>query len=388
MPRAKAPPKKRGALANPEIAEELEQSETLNENSPEDQDDLPPDDLSEDEDPEIENVRLRRQLQQAREIIAALQRSASVTPAPVPEPIYREPRVNKPTPFSGKLSEYHTFISQCLLTFSMCPITYHKDEQKVFFVISYLAGNARDWARPILENENHPYRESFSTFKQALDNLYADRNLKQRAMDKLGSLAQTKSCAAYAAEFEHVVAPLELDGKAKRPMFYRGLHVDIKKALVYFPEIAIYEDFVKQCISIDQSNYHLRKEEKLTANSPAKSSKRPHDDSRQPDTPFKKRYTTGNSDRPSQPSHSNQSNTSKPKPNSSRPQVSEEERERRLKENLCFRCGKSNHISKNCPLNKESASNAVAAPTPAPEYSSPVLPQENWLSQVTMRPVP
>ena len=87
------------------------------------------------EDPEAELARLRQELRQAQETVAALQRAASVTPAPMPEFVH-EPKVNMPEKFDGKLSEYSTFISQCLLIFSMCPRLYATDIQKIFFVIS------------------------------------------------------------------------------------------------------------------------------------------------------------------------------------------------------------------------------------------------------------
>ena len=130
------------------------------------------------EDPQVELARLRLELQQANERIAVMRRATTVTPSP---DVFREPKVNKPAEFSGKLSEYSTFISQCLLIFSMCPISYAKDEQKVLFVISYLAGTPRNWARSILENPDHPYRADFASFKKALDAMYADRNLKQKS---------------------------------------------------------------------------------------------------------------------------------------------------------------------------------------------------------------
>ena len=76
----------------------------------------------------MELARVKQALQQAQQLIATLQRANTVTPAPE---THREPKVNRPTEFSGKLSEYSTFISQCLLTFSMCPISYAQDEQKV-----------------------------------------------------------------------------------------------------------------------------------------------------------------------------------------------------------------------------------------------------------------
>src|SRR5215471_18329346 len=123
--------------------------------------------------------------------------------------VAREPRVNEPNEFGGKASEYRTFMSQCLLTFSLCPVTYNKDKKKVLFVISYLVGTARDWACDILENEKHPYYKNFPAFKKALDTLYLDRNLKHQARDKLSRLKQTKSAATYSVEFQETIVPLK-----------------------------------------------------------------------------------------------------------------------------------------------------------------------------------
>src|SRR5579862_5621187 len=56
----------------------------------------------------------------------------------------RELKIKKPDVFEGKISEYNTFISQCLLTFHMCPATYgNEDEDKILFIISYLGGAPR-----------------------------------------------------------------------------------------------------------------------------------------------------------------------------------------------------------------------------------------------------
>ena len=398
------PAKKRSHKTIPELPEESEipdtgsQDEIPDTGSQDEIPDTPRNDPSEDEDPAAELLRLRQALAEAQEHIAALQR-ASITPVaePVREPI-REPKVNKSPEFHGKLSEYETFISQCTLTFTLCPHTYRKDEQKVLFVVSYLRGNARDWARPILRDPQHRLRNDFTSFKEALDNIYADRNIKQKAMDKLGALAQTKSCAAYAAEFEHVVAPLNLDPDSKRTMFYKGLDPNIKKALVYFPEAEDFDEFLKQCISVDQRLFHLRREEKSIAKSAKFPSKRPHEDSKLPDTSSKKPYvasSSGNSANSGtrQPSAPASSRTFKPKPkfNGPRPAISDEERERRRLEKLCYRCASPAHMANDCPLGKTNSSN-VTVTGPAPEYfpriASPGILPENGLSQVGLRPVP
>src|SRR5947207_11398066 len=219
---------------------------------------------------EAELVRLREALAAAQGLIAALQQANPAAPpgASVPPPIASgpppvavapaaEPKVNKPTEFSGKLSEYSTFISQCLLTFTMCPVAYRTDKQKALFVISYLSGTPRKWANRILQDPDHVYLKDFSAFKKALDAMYSDRNLKQKARDRLGKLAQTKSVAAYAAEFQEVVMPLDLQDDSLMSMFYKGLNIDVKKALIYFPEVKTFDELVDQCVSIDQRQFKI-----------------------------------------------------------------------------------------------------------------------------------
>ena len=333
---------------------------------------MPPEDLA------AELPRARRELQRARQEITVLRRT--VTPAPKN---LRELKVNKPAEFDGKISEYGTFISQCLLIFSMCPISYAKDEQKVLFVISYLSSAPRGWARSILEDPTHPYRNDFAAFKKALDAMYADRNLKQRALDRLGRFEQlTKSVASYSAEFQHIIAPLKLDDNSKRSMFYKGLHRNIKKALIYFQKAKTFDKLLEQCISIDQKEYALRLEEKE-----AEKLSKPH--SKPP----------GNFQKPSQPTSPNTASMSKQRqssqsdsPRGPRGPVSEEEKNRRRKNNLCYRCGSPEHRIGNCHLNKGRVPNYPAKAsnmqTPAPEYSGHSLPPENWPSQGTSRPAP
>src|SRR5947207_13254710 len=177
-----APPKGKGATShgnhpassseNPESHEHLE---SLDDDNGASHTPLSPD-------LEAELVRLREALAAAQGLIAALQQANPAAPpgASGPPPVAvapaAEPKVNKPTEFSGKLSEYSTFISQCLLTFTMCPVAYRKDEQKDLFVISYLAGTPRKWANRILQDSEHPYRKDFSAFKKALDAMYSDGN--------------------------------------------------------------------------------------------------------------------------------------------------------------------------------------------------------------------
>lgn len=367
-------------LDDPEDPEDPEAFETPMPRTPDGNhdDEDPPPPVDSNQDPVAELARLRQAFQQAQQLIATLQRGNTSTPAPA----YHEPKVNKPAEFGGKLSEYSTFMSQCLLTFSMCPISYPDDEKKVFFVISYLIGTPRNWARPILENEEHPYRKNFPAFKKALDAMYADRNLKQKALDKLGRLEQTKSVAAYAAEFQQTIAPLDLDLPSKQSMFYRGLDSDIKKSLIYFPPAQTFDELLEQCVSIDQRQYAFRQEEKHAAKSSKPHSKSPrHDDKSKPSN-------HGSSSHGQSISYPKQRQSSQP-----HPPISEDEKNRRRENNLCFRCGSSEHRVNGCPLNKgkvpnRPTSNGQSSNVQVPEYPNPAFPPENWPSQVTTRPVP
>lgn len=317
---------------------------------------------------------LRQALQEAREVITALQRSRTLSPGV--ETIH-EPKVNKPAEFDGKLSEYSKFISQCLLTFKMCPARYAEDEQKVLFVISYLDGTPRKWARRILEEENHRYRRNFPAFKKALDTMYADRNLKQKALDKLGHVHQTKSVASYAAEFQNTVAPLNLDDESMQSNFYRGLDGEIKKLLVFMPEAKTFDQLVDQCVSIDQRYYAVNHQKKI-----AEKSSKSHSQS------------NNNSKKPSN-SSSSQSDSTPKQSGGPRSPISEDEKNRRRTNNLCYRCGSPDHRRNDCPLNKGKIPNYSGKPSNGQsssvntfEYNNPQLPPENWPSQVTMRPVP
>src|SRR5947207_3082410 len=237
--------------------------------------------------------------------------------------------------------------------------------------------------------------------------MYSDRNLNQKARDRLGKLAQTKSVAAYAAEFQEVVMHLDLENDSLMSMFYKGLNTDVKKALIYFPEAKTFDELVDQCVSIDQRLFALRKELKVTERSSVPHPKQPSngDSSKPPGNPKKPSYLSNPGNRPDPKSgnrpgpydrsrnsgYSHDEAQPSPMPSSSRPRgpISEEERTRRRENNLCYRCGAPDHIKDDCPLNKKAASSNVYAArppsTPAPEYAFP-SPQENWLSQDATRP--
>src|SRR5271169_6446880 len=177
----------------------------------------------------------------------------------------RDPKVEPPPEFSGKISEFPNFMAACSLVFTLCPNTYSTHERKVLFVISRLRGMAMSWARTIAEDPNHPYRKDYPAFKTALSNLYSDRNLRARNEDKLSHLVQTKSAATYAAEFQSLVDPLELDDRAKCLLFHKSLKPTVKDATANVGRAANFTLLLDQAIGIDQRQHQRELEDKKSS---------------------------------------------------------------------------------------------------------------------------
>ena len=176
-----------------------------------------------------------------------------------------EPRVEPPPEFFGSISKFPNFIAACTFMFILCPITYSSDECKVLYVVSRLYGTAMNWACNIAENPDHPYHCDYPALKTALSSLYSDHNLRARNEDKLSYLAQTKSAAAYAAEFQSLVEPLELDDNAKCLLFHKNLKSGVKDVIAKVGRAPTFKLLFDQAISIDQQRHQRELEDKKSS---------------------------------------------------------------------------------------------------------------------------
>ena len=100
-----------------------------------------------------ENERLRGRLQEYEEVPRPEREGQedepdepdefeSLPPLPTPPPPVtgpqKEPKIAEPPEFSGKVSQFATFICHCDLYFHLHPVTFKTDYTKVTFVISRL----------------------------------------------------------------------------------------------------------------------------------------------------------------------------------------------------------------------------------------------------------
>src|SRR5438876_8185101 len=94
-------------------------------------------------------------------------------------------------------------------------------------------------------------------FKNVLNIIYINHNLKQKIRDKLNLLKQIKFIISYFMKFQQIITSLNLknDDDFKLFIFYTNLDQIIKNQLIYFSSIKTFTQLLDQCIVIDQRNY-------------------------------------------------------------------------------------------------------------------------------------
>jgi hypothetical protein len=319
---------------------------------------------------------------------------SSTAGADLPAAAIKDPKVTPPTRFGGKSSEFLNFITQCEVTFEMCPNTYRRAERRVLFIINNLEGSALRWARSIFRDSNHPFRTDYKAFRKALYDMYDDHSYHLKAEDLLASLEQTKSASAYAVEFKILAAPLGYNKKALCSMFFKGLKAPVKRAIITQGRAQKFNALVAQAISLDQMQHQIRIAEKKTT-----TTSNPHSSSRSSGTSSSRQQSNSSS------STGRQLNPGVKRESSLTP----EDKERYKKQGLCFRCSEKGHRVSDCPnnpknqnQNRGAASNATrdftpqtptppyvprapTTPRPEPIYPIPNTPPGNWPSHSPQR---
>src|SRR5713101_3157833 len=110
-------------------------------------------------------------------------------------------KVNKPEPFDGDQSKYHSFMISTSLYLTTVPNL--SDGERITFVLSYMmTGHALMWRDHSIE-QDMKRNIKFDDFTDLLDLTFKDTNAEAKAALKLHQLKQkTKTCDRYTAEFK------------------------------------------------------------------------------------------------------------------------------------------------------------------------------------------
>jgi hypothetical protein len=229
-----------------------------------------------------------------------------------------------PSPFNGDTRVAQGWYLQMIAYLSMNDAVYDTDKKRVIFFLSRMTkGEAAKWAEGHLKGaiEN----DAYGTFKDLSANfkaLFYPKNVEQTAIRRISTLRQTGSVAAYASLFRTILADTGVTEDVTRIMFFRtGLKREIVSAILAFENIPkTLDEWLEKALDVEVRRTLIQPPSFTKAKDPYAMDidRTEMEEDSEGEKRTRKTYLT--------------------------PQ----ERERRRKNGLCFKCGKKG-LAKDCP---------------------------------------
>ena len=253
------------------------------------------------------------------------------------------PKVALPEKFDGSISKCRKFISSVENVFAIQPNRYASSEIKTRFIGTLLIGDALTWFSGIVDYSPDLLLD-YRKFVDELKNLFDDPHAQRHACNSLKRLRQGKfSVTSYSSKFRHLALETGYNDLAMMDIFRSGLNEDVKDVLATsLVDPGNLEELIKLCVKIDQRLYD-RRLEKSSIKTPYKYSENPkrngHEGAHSGPTPMELDYLE----------------TQKQKHG----KLTKEERERRIKNQLCLYCGEPGHKVNSCSKRSERSLNTL-----------------------------
>ncbi|KAL0165102.1 hypothetical protein M9458_040855, partial [Cirrhinus mrigala] len=264
--------------------------------------------------------------------LQGLQLTPPAPPSPPPMPpsgaqsIAASPRLAFPEKFDGTPTKCKGFLLQCSLFVSQQPHLYPTEESKIAFVCSLLTGRALDWATAVWSLDR-PAFPSFTVFLQSFKGVFQPSSESGEAGEQILALRQGRRTAAdYALTFRTLAAQSGWNDGPLKLHYRKGLNPDLQVELACRDEGLSLEQYIDLSIRVDNV-MRARKTSRVYVPVPQTSS--PADAAPEP-------MQIGST------------------------KLSVEERERRIRSNLCLYCGQPGHIRANCPTRPPRPSASVS----------------------------
>ncbi len=270
----------------------------------------------------ITAVRELRQQTPAAQTPAA----SSSSPDPTPSTAITSPRLAFPDKFDGSPSKCKGFLLQCSMFVSQQPRLYPTDESRTAFVCSLLTGRALEWATAVWSDGRSAF-PTFTAFIQRFKEVFNHPAGGREPGEQLISLRQRGGSAAdYALSFRTIAAQTGWPDDPLKLHFRRGLSAELQSELACRDEGKTLDQFIDLAIRIDNL---LRSRRQLRFSSAPVGATAPPPDSE----PMQIGFT----------------------------HISVEERERRMRGNLCLYCGLTGHMRATCPTRPSRNAPAVSS---------------------------
>ncbi|KAI2661335.1 Transposon Tf2-6 polyprotein [Labeo rohita] len=239
----------------------------------------------------------------------------ATVPTPAVTPATASPRLAFPEKFDGTAAKCKGFLLQCSLFVSQQPHLYPTDEGKIAFVCSLLTGKALDWATAVWRLDR-PTFPTFAAFLQQFKGVFQPSSESGEAGEEIMALRQGRRPAAdYALTFRTLAAQSGWNDGPLKLHYRKGLNPELQVELACRDEDLSLEQYIDLSIRVDNV-MRARKSSRFTSSLP---------------------LPTPSSEAPVEPMQLGST------------KLSLEERERRLRNNLCLYCGLAGHVRASCP---------------------------------------
>lgn len=232
----------------------------------------------------------------------------------------KEPNVDLPDKFSGKQKDLRNFMACVTNIFELQSRTYNTDRRKTGLIGSLCTHDALNWYRS-LQEQNSELLYNYDAFIEDMKEHFGDPHMAERAKKQLLELTQGKgSAASYAAKFRRIAADTGFNQETLCYHFERGLKSEVRRAIaVNDYEFDNLDDLVKYAIKVDnrifEASDYFRPSNSFVSVTPA---------ARRGPVPMEigsVRVKT----------------------------LGDDEKKRRIRENLCLYCAEKGHIAQHCP---------------------------------------
>lgn len=296
-----------------------------------------------------ENSNLQNQVQKLTEENGTLREQAEPTPqdnqddielqgaaaAAVPStPTEEECPEDFPEKFDGNPDTLSPFMSQCQIFMEKGTRDFSVDRIRVCFVTSMLTGRAARWASAKLERSNH-LMHNYPAFMTEMKHVFEDPQRREAAKRKIRRLRQGMgSVIDYSNAFQMIAQDLDWNEPALIDQYHEGLSDRIQEELSHLEVAKSLSALIGQCIHIERRLARAAAARK--PRSPPRALVLPQHHQVDPTEPI----------------------------GGARMRLTQEEKERRRKLNLCLYCGNGGHYADNCPAKASKSSPAGNSPAP------------------------
>lgn len=309
-----------------------------------------------------------------------------------------------PDVFDGTdASKLDTFVFQCSMYISACKSDFPDQESRVSFALSYLKGVPLDWfqgevARALDDGEYPNWFTAYAIFISELRRLFGPRDPVADATNAIEALKYKDSTKAtrYTIDFNRHAHRTGWNDMALTRQYYKGLPDRLKDEIARVGKPVTLQTLQDLVATLDQRHWErqaeISRDKRSASNNPISQNKSTSSDNRNDNrsgnqnASGSKTNAQNNNNNNNQQSKNKDQKKSSASTNTSNPgnktnnisdllgpdgKLKPEERQRRMDNNLCLRCGKPGHTVNNCPVTSKAKPKGRAATVATPSTATP-----------------